>query len=146
MTKVVVSLDIGHLLVIGAWSLLFSCWSLRFGHCCFLQEVSIDYVPFACGYCEGAGASAGADLAQQSSLDEILNALDERGQQLQSFTADVKLIESDPSTGDASTRSGKVLYQAGNSPRIRVTFDKREANRKITEDKVEYLLAARTWL
>lgn len=88
-----------------------------------------------------AAPTHAADLTQQSSIDEVLDALDARGQGLNSFTTDVKLAETDSATGDGSVRSGKVWYEAGANPRIRVTFDKREANKKITEDKVEYLLS-----
>lgn len=87
-------------------------------------------------------AAANAELSAAASVDEILDALDARGKNLRSFTADVKLIETDAATGDASTRHGKVWYQQQeNSPRIRVTFDKKESNNRIIEEKLEYLLA-----
>jgi outer membrane lipoprotein-sorting protein len=83
---------------------------------------------------------ARADLSAQSSIDEILDALDVRGQNLTGFTADVKLAETDAATGDQSVRSGKVWYQSGPPGRIRVYFDKKESNGKTSEDKIEYLL------
>ena len=89
----------------------------------------------------GCASIARAELTGQSSIDDVLDALDKRGQGLVSFTADVKLAESDTATGDASTRSGKVWFQAGESSRIRVTFDKKQVNNKITDDKIEYLLS-----
>jgi outer membrane lipoprotein-sorting protein len=84
-----------------------------------------------------------ATLSPQSSVDEILDAMDARGQGLKSFTADVKLGETDSATGDESTRSGKVWYQVqdNGSARIRVTFETRQANGKIANDKIEYLLS-----
>jgi outer membrane lipoprotein-sorting protein len=82
-----------------------------------------------------------ADLTAQSSADDVLNALDVRGQNLTGFAADVKLIESDAATGDASTRIGRVTYQAADPTRLRVRFDKKEANGRITEDVIEYLLS-----
>ena len=90
-----------------------------------------------------AGSGSKDELSAQSSVDDILDAMDARGQGLKSFTADVKLGETDSATGDESTRSGKVWYQAvnDNSARIRVTFDTRQANGKISDDKLEYLLA-----
>jgi len=62
-------------------------------------------------------------------VDAILDQLDARGKGLQSFTADVALAESDTTTGDTSTRSGKVAYQLkpNGDGRIRVTFDTRDA-------------------
>jgi outer membrane lipoprotein-sorting protein len=78
-------------------------------------------------------------LSQQSSIDEILDALDARGQNLKSFSADVKLSESDDATGDESTRSGKIWYQ--DQPRIHVVFNTKQANGKVSDDKIEYLLS-----
>src|SRR3954471_20349082 len=77
-----------------------------------------------------AQSDAKAELTPQSPVDDVLDALDARGQSLKSFTADVKLSETDSATGDETTRSGKVGYQAYNngSARIRVTFDTRQAN------------------
>jgi outer membrane lipoprotein-sorting protein len=87
-----------------------------------------------------AASTTRADLAPSAGVDEILDVLDARGQNLTSFTADVKLIESDAATGDASTRSGKVTYQSGDPTRLRVRFDKKQVNNRITEDVIEYLL------
>ena len=85
--------------------------------------------------------SAWAGLTAQSSVDDVLDALDARGQGLEAFTADVHQSDTDAATGDSQTRIGKVWYQGGDSPRIRVTFDKRQVNnKKITDEKVEYLL------
>lgn len=80
-------------------------------------------------------------LADQSSIDELLDALDARGQNLSCFTADLKLSESDAATGDAITRSGRVLYQAGDHPRIRVVFDTKEVDGRVSDDRIEYLLS-----
>jgi outer membrane lipoprotein-sorting protein len=96
---------------------------------------------FAMGCVSRAGA---ATLTQQSSVDEILDALDARGKDLQSFSSDLKLGESDAATGDESAHTGKFSYQTGDSPRIHVVFDKKIAAGKIIEDKIEYLLKDRT--
>ena len=53
-----------------------------------------------------------AELTADSSADQVLDALDARGQGLESFTADVKLSESDAATGDSSTRSYFTVVQA----------------------------------
>src|SRR5690242_12024567 len=85
-----------------------------------------------------------ADLSPQSSVDDILDSLDARGQGLKSFTADVKLSEADTATGDESVRSGKVWYQmdeSSGSASIRVSFDKKESAGKTTDDKIEYVLS-----
>jgi outer membrane lipoprotein-sorting protein len=95
------------------------------------------------GLCMMCAAVVRADLSTQSGIDDILDALDARGQGLRSFTADVKLSETDTGTGDESVRNGKVWYQADNSgsARIRVSFDKKQTSGKIIEDKIEYVLA-----
>jgi hypothetical protein len=69
--------------------------------------------------------STGGELKVDSSVDQILDALDQRGTGLQSFTADVSLSETDTAVGDADTRTGKVAYQLkpNGDGRIRVTFD-----------------------
>lgn len=87
-------------------------------------------------------SAAGAELTSQSGVDDILDALDARGRGLKSLTMDVKLTDTNPDTGDATTRTGKVWYEqpAAGSARIRVAFDKKEANGRIIDDKIEYLL------
>lgn len=94
-----------------------------------------------CGLLLATASFVHAELNAQSSTDQILDALDQRGQGLTGFIANVKLTDTDAALGEATSRLGKVWYQAGDAQRIRVTFDKKEANGKIAEDKVEYLLA-----
>ena len=84
-----------------------------------------------------------APLTSTATIDQVLDALDNRGHDLKAFTADVKLTETDAATGDDTTRTGKVWYQLqeNGSTRIRVLLDSKQANGKITEDKIEYLLS-----
>lgn len=82
-----------------------------------------------------------AELKPDSSVEDILNALDARGQNLTSFTAVVKLTDVDTGLGDSTSRTGKVLFQAGDSASLRVTFDKRQSGNKVFDEKIEYLLA-----
>ncbi|MGH7214076.1 MAG: LolA family protein [Tepidisphaeraceae bacterium] len=98
----------------------------------------------------GAGPSTAAkapDLSPASPVDDILDALDARGDDLRDFTADVRLTETDTSTADERTRTGQVWFQ--NLPdgggRVRVTFDKLEEGERIKDDKIEYLLDGQ-WL
>jgi outer membrane lipoprotein-sorting protein len=80
-------------------------------------------------------------LSAASTLDEILDALDARGQNLQSFTADVSLTEGDASLANEQTRRGKVLFQDRNGQaRLRVTFTERDTGKRVFEEKIEYLL------
>lgn len=94
--------------------------------------------------CAGcASANGQTPLSPDSTVDQILDALDARGRDLKAFTADVSLTEGDITLANEVTRRGKVLYQdraepAG--PRLRVTFTTRETGKKKFDEKVEYLL------
>jgi outer membrane lipoprotein-sorting protein len=75
-------------------------------------------------------------LTQDSSIDQVLDALDARGDSLQDFTADVSLTDTDAATGLDKTSTGRMWMQRlggeGDDARLRVTLDK--------PDKVEYVL------
>src|SRR5215211_7401378 len=89
------------------------------------------------------GAPApGGSLSPDSTVDQILDALDARGRNLKAFSADVALTEGDATLGNTVTRHGKSIYQdrEGN-PRLRVVFENRESDGKVFDEKVEYLLA-----
>ena len=99
-----------------------------------------------------ASASAFADppadmasraLNNQSSVDDILDALDARGKGFKSFSTDVKLEEETTDMGATTTRFGKVIYQdQGNGKaRIRVSFDRiQHDDKKQVEEKLIYEL------
>src|SRR5437868_3799855 len=84
----------------------------------------------------------GGELKSDSSVDQVLDALDARGKGLQSFTADVSLTESDTAVGDPDTRSGKVVYQLkpNGDGRIRVTFDVHERGGRAVKEVLIYML------
>lgn len=89
-----------------------------------------------------AGQNA-AELPADAPLDKVLEALHERGKNLQDFVADVSMAETDALTGDTSTLSGKVWYQnlGQENSRFRVVFDKKVAGEKPVKDfKLEFLL------
>jgi len=89
-----------------------------------------------------------AALSEKSNVDEILQALEARGQELHDFTANVTLTSTDLNTMDAPVRDGKVWFQSQPSgdTRIRVTFDKLTVDGKPGRaDKTEYLLE-KEWL
>ncbi len=89
-----------------------------------------------------APAAPSGSLSPDSTVDQILDALDARGRNLKAFSADVSLTEGDATLGNTVTRHGKVLYQDRNgNPRLRVVFEKREADGKVFDERVEYLLA-----
>jgi len=91
-----------------------------------------------------AGIAAGEKLTATSSSDAVLDALHDRGTDLKDFTADVVLREIDNDTGLASSRTGKIAYQAKGTPgdaRLHVVFtQKQEENANPRAEKIEYLL------
>lgn len=90
-----------------------------------------------------APAAAGNQLNQQSSREEILDALHARGQGLKDFVADVNLAETDALSGDTTTLVGKVWYQAKGEgdARMRIVFDKKMiGDKQLPGAKVEYAL------
>jgi outer membrane lipoprotein-sorting protein len=75
-------------------------------------------------------------------VDEILQALDDRGKNLKDFSADVVLSSTDDSTGESSSSSGKMVYQSkGNGDaRIVVSFDKLQQGDHARKVDHRYLL------
>src|SRR3954453_20182488 len=94
---------------------------------------------------EPAAAASAKPLSADSSVDDILDALDARGKDLSDFTADVTLDDANAANGNNSTLSGKMWMQRlpGDDARLRVTFDHKSVNGKPpTPDKSEYTLAS----
>jgi outer membrane lipoprotein-sorting protein len=82
-------------------------------------------------------------LPEKPTVDQVLTALQSRGQNFNDFTADVKLADSDPITARESTRSGKVYFQrkADGDARIRVTFETYKASGPAIQQRQDWLLA-----
>jgi len=89
-----------------------------------------------------AAQPAAGQLTADASVDQVLDALHTRGQNLNSFDAKVTLTESDLNTALETTRSGIVRYQKkpDASERIRVVFDKKIDGKKVFDEKIEYML------
>ncbi len=89
-----------------------------------------------------APAAAPADGAAAGGVDAVLDQLDQRGQTLESFTADVALLERDDTTALESTRVGKVWYQKlpDGSARMRVAFTDRLDAKNKRADPVDFVL------
>ncbi len=80
-------------------------------------------------------------LSNDSSLDDILDALDRVGRNLKSLTADVALTEVDTQLGGSSKRSGKVwLESSTDTTRFHALFDRVETDGKKKIEKLEYVL------
>lgn len=82
-------------------------------------------------------------LNPQSTIDDILDALDARGKNLKDFQADLKLADVNNATGLATERSGTAKFARppeGNA-RMLVTFDTRKINEQASKpEKTQYLL------
>ena len=89
-----------------------------------------------------AAAQTQPVLNADSSIDDILDALDRSGNQLQDFVADVTLTQADARSGDSSSNSGKVYFQrtGPGQARIRVSFDTEAVGDHQMDKKVDYLL------
>jgi outer membrane lipoprotein-sorting protein len=87
------------------------------------------------------------ELTPDATVDQILDALDQRGQNLKSFDAKVTLTESDVNTALETTRSGVARYQKkpDASERMRVVFDKKTESKRVFDEKIEYMLDGQ-WL
>src|SRR5688500_2760737 len=74
-----------------------------------------------------AAPQPAAAPAGEMTVDDVLDALDKRGQDLKSFDGKVALTEDDVQLQLKSTRTGRVWYQkkGDGSARIRVSFDQR---------------------
>jgi outer membrane lipoprotein-sorting protein len=91
-------------------------------------------------------------IAPDAPLDTILDALNQRGKNLQDFSADVALHTTDLRTGQDTAQVGTIVFQNRNNgdSRIRVAFDKKVIDDgngpKITQkQKLDYVLES-GWL
>src|ERR1044072_7962477 len=88
-------------------------------------------------------AVAETPLSDASTRDEILDALNARGQGLKDFTADVRLAGTDARNGETTTVVGKVWYQGkgDGEARMGILFKKKLFGDKPQAGaKVEYML------
>lgn len=98
---------------------------------------------FACAGCASAqDAKPPASLSQQSSVDQVLDALERRGRDLRALRAEVKLTEMDTTLNDSFVRSGSFALQnrPDGSTRAHVVFDRKVVDEKPISEKIEYAL------
>jgi len=108
-----------------------------------MKRIVLFWLVFLIGCSLAAAGGPAAPLNADSSLDQILDALEARGQNLKDFSADVSMSATDALGSGTSTSSGKVYYQAKGEgdARMRVDFDTRKIGNKVEKDaKLEYLL------
>jgi len=75
-------------------------------------------------------------------INDTLDALKDRGRNLQDFTADVTIKDSDPITGSDHSKMGRILFQRkpdGDS-RIRVMLDRKTIADRIVKSRADYKL------
>jgi outer membrane lipoprotein-sorting protein len=93
--------------------------------------------------CAAAGpATQPQALSQKSTVDEILDALDARGKDLQDFSAKVVLTAMDNSSGEMRINTGTTIFQrkGADDARIRVTFIQQQVDDKILSADHQYIL------
>ncbi len=87
---------------------------------------------------------AAGPISVDSSADDVLDALDARGKDLKSLSADVKMTDIDPTIGEAGdVRTGHLYYEllpSGDS-RWRAIFDKKITGNRIVDQKHEWSYA-----
>lgn len=84
-------------------------------------------------------------LKVDASIDELLDALDARGENLESLSATVRLTETDPGIGNTVIRTGRFwLSNSRGEPRVRVRFEQRQVANRVRDEVIEYLLAGDT--
>lgn len=90
-----------------------------------------------------AEAAMPATLPAQGGIERTLDALQERGRSLESFTGTVEMTEADTATGDEKVWSGRIWYRK--DPRshdtIRVDFNQKSQDGKVVKgEHIEYML------
>jgi outer membrane lipoprotein-sorting protein len=86
--------------------------------------------------------AAAAPARGDAQVMEVLNALKTRGQNLQDFTADVIMTETDGITAAESQNFGNVKFQrkSDGNTRVRVTFDRKKIGARDIKQHREYRL------
>ena len=83
-----------------------------------------------------------ATLAADASVDDVLDALDQRGHDLKSLTAKVAMSDVDPNSGDVgTTHTGQLIYEdlGGGNARFRVLFEKKLSGKMMLDQKHDYV-------
>ncbi|HET6246781.1 MAG TPA: hypothetical protein VFE47_03705 [Tepidisphaeraceae bacterium] len=91
---------------------------------------------------DAPSADAPGDLPANATVDQILDALDQRGQTLREFTAKVSLTSGDKFVEGVSTQVGQVSFQkkGDDDGRLHVVFVKRVDSHGTRDEKGEVLL------
>ncbi len=91
-----------------------------------------------------ASAQTRPTTQSDQSVDAWLDRLDARGKNLNNFTADLRLTETDNSTMLSTTRLGTIVFQREKKgdARMKITFDKKivSEDRPPLNEKIEYVL------
>ena len=98
--------------------------------CVHLRLILLALLPVAC---LAAAPSTQPTLSSKSTIDEVLDALDARGKDLEDFSAKVQLTDTDPDSGESTINTGTVLLQrlGPGDARIRIAFSQQQVGNKI---------------
>jgi len=89
-----------------------------------------------------------AELDTSSSIDQVLQALDDKGQSMVSLRAGVSLAEDDMAVGGTKTRTGSIWLEKRPLPtgtRLRVQFDTYLTEKTKAQEQIDYLMEG-DWL
>jgi outer membrane lipoprotein-sorting protein len=86
-------------------------------------------------------AALGGPITTASSVDDVLDALDARGKDMKSLSADVKMITTDSLGGDDRTLLGRLYYEkrADGDSRFHARFDKSISGKQLDTDKKDWV-------
>jgi hypothetical protein len=111
-----------------------------------LTAVACADVPPPPGLVQPAGPPvplpAAKPLGPNSTVGDVLDALDDRGQTLTSFTADIMTTDQDLTLGgDPVIRTGKIWFQTGpTNTMFHLILDKKIKGKLTVNEKIEYQL------
>jgi len=90
----------------------------------------------------GGQVDSAAALPADASVDQVLDALDQRGKTMREFTAKVSDKTGNPDLGEDTTSTGRIWFQkiGEDDGRIHVIFDKKKEGKITKDEKTEYLL------
>lgn len=81
-------------------------------------------------------------LPADAPLEQVLDALDARGDGLKTFAADVAMTDIDNQTGDDKKRTGNVVYERTDAGdvRMKIDFTRKVIDGRVIPERIVYLL------
>jgi hypothetical protein len=109
-----------------------------------MTRISALLVPIVM-FCTWAGLPCDApatELTAEASIEQVLDALYRRTDDLQAFRARIRLVDEDAILGDSTARTGWLIYQSrpGATARLRVRFEQKLDGKHVLDEVLEYRL------